>query len=368
MVVALYFYGLSNAGGAERMICQLANALDLRGFTVHLVSWDAEGAQTFYPLRSSVSWHRLGFRPGARDKLRRTRALASVLRKAGARALVGFVMSGDKTVYAAAKLSGVRLIAAERNSPSMYRLRYSALQRRISFASLRLCDRIAVQFKDYMAGYPASLRRRMEVIGNPVGSADTLARPGVSSADGRYTLLAAGRLDPLQKRFDHLVQAFAAIAERHRDWDLRIVGGGPQEDELRKLIREHSLQDRVKLEATTLDIFQAYSEAHLFAIPSLWEGFPNVLAEAMSHGLPAVGYRGADGVAQLIEDGASGWLAEGLHDPQMLAVELSRAMGDASERVRRGSKAGLAMAAYSPEIQYDRWENLIRTCLDGERV
>jgi glycosyltransferase involved in cell wall biosynthesis len=365
MVVALYFYGLSKAGGAERMICQLANALDARGFGVHLISWDDEDARTYYPLAPGIRWHRLGFRPGLADKLRRTRVLASRLREFGAKALIGFVMSGDKTVYAAAKLAGVRLIAAERNSPQLYRLRYNALQRSMSFAMLHLCDAITVQFKDYASGYPASLRGRMAVIGNPVGRAEKLARPGQPGENGRYTLLATGRFDPLQKRFDHVVTAFAALAGQHPDWDLRIIGEGPQEGQLREMIAQHGLEQRVRLEATTADIFSAYTQAHLFVIPSLWEGFPNVLAEAMSHGLPAVGYRNADGVAQLIEDGTSGWLAAGLHDPQSLAAGLSAAMGDGRERERRGEKASLVMAAYAPEVQYDRWAHLIRSCLDG---
>lgn len=365
MTVALYFYSLSKAGGAERMICQLCNALEARGFLVHLFSWDNEEAQTFYPLAPGIHWHRLGFRSGFGDKLRRTRLLATRLKQAGAEVLVGFVMSGDKTVYTAAKFAGVRLIAAERNSPQVYRLRYNILQRSLAFAMLHLCDAIAVQFKDYVSGYPVSLRRRMAVIGNPVGRAERLAKPDQPGANGRYTLLATGRLDSVQKRFDHLIVAFSALAASHPDWDLRIIGDGPQENQLRDMIARAGLQNRVSLEPTTPDIFSAYVQAHLFVIPSLWEGFANVLAEAMSHGLPAVGYRIADGVAQLVEDGSSGWLADGLYDPQALAAALSAAMDAGTERARRGEKASLAMAAYAPEIQYDSWADVIGSCLDG---
>lgn len=361
--VALYFPRLSGAGGgAERMICELSCALAERGFKVHLASWDEEAAEDFYPLHPQVVRHKLGAPGGWGGKLLRTQRLARVLRRNAAKILIGFVMSGDKTVYAAAKLAGVRLVAAERNAPIMYQLRYNRLRRSANLALLHLCDRIAVQFKDYIYGYPASLRDRIAVIANPVRAARLLAQPATPNAAGRYTLLAAGRLDPLQKRFDHLVLAFAALSRQHPDWDLRLIGDGPHEHQLRNMIADLGLEPRVRLEPTTPDIFSAYAEAHLFAIPSLWEGFPNALAEAMSHGLPAVGYRNAHGVAQLIEDGESGWLADGLNDPQAFTAALSAALTDAAERKRRGDNARFAMAVYTPEAQYDCWTDLILAC------
>ena len=81
VAVALYFYRLTKAGGAERIICQLAGALAERGFDVHLVSWDTSDAQAFYPLHTTVRWTKLGFCPGISDKLCRTRALARLLKE-----------------------------------------------------------------------------------------------------------------------------------------------------------------------------------------------------------------------------------------------------------------------------------------------
>ena len=102
------------------------------------------------------------------DKLRRTHALARLLQNNQVRILVGFVMSGDKTVYAAAKWARTHLIVAERSAPTIYKLRYSFAQRWLSFSMLRLADRITVQMPDFIRDYPASLRDRIEVIPNPV--------------------------------------------------------------------------------------------------------------------------------------------------------------------------------------------------------
>jgi glycosyltransferase involved in cell wall biosynthesis len=360
--VGLYFYRLKNPGGAERMICQLANELAGRGFRVCLVSWDQSDAQAFYPLDPAVRWAKLGFQSGMLDKLRRARALAQVLRANDVRVLLGFVMSGDRTVYAAAKLARVRLVAAERNAPAMYWLRYSKLQRWLSFRFLHLADRITVQMPEFVAGYPDSLHDRIDVIPNPVPVAPRHAQPASANPAGRFTLLAVSRLDGVQKRVDRLVGAFSSVAGRHPAWDLRIVGdgrGGEQGD-LRRLAAERGVMDRVHFEPSTADIFDAYLQAHLFAIPSLWEGFPNALAEAMSHGLPAVGFEKAAGVAELIR-GGGGWLAQGLDDETTLADALDRAMADDAERARRGKLASQSMTAFAPEVQFDRWAALLES-------
>jgi glycosyltransferase involved in cell wall biosynthesis len=361
--VVFYFHRLSNAGGAERMICQLASDLAKRDFIVHLVSWDSPDAMAFYPLDPAVRWTRLGFSPGTSDKLRRTRALARLLKDNDVHVLVGFVMSGDKTIYAAVKLAGVRLVVAERNAPAMYWLRYNHIQRWLSFGLLHLADRITVQMPGFVTGYPASLRDRIEIIPNPVPVALHKARPGIANGVGRFTLLTVSRLDGIQKRIECLIRAFARVAADRPAWDLRIIGDGPQQTELYRLAGECGVAGRVKFEPAAADIFGVYIGAHLFAIPSLWEGFPNALAEAMSHGLPAVGFAGAAGVADLIDKGGGGWLAKGLDDEAALAVTLGQAMADGEERTRRGKLAVQSMATYAPDVQFGRWAALLKSLI-----
>lgn len=365
--LAIYFYRLSEAGGAERMACQLANALSARGNRVHLVSWDAPGATAFYSLHGDVIWHRMGFRPGLLDKVRRTLSLTRLLRREGVRVLIGFVMSGDKTVCAAAKLAGVWLVAAERNAPSMYWWRQSAFRRWQCFSLLRFVDRIVVQFEDFTKGYPTKLHGRMVTIPNPVAPAERVASPGKVNPHGRYTLLAVGRLDEMQKRLACLVGAFSRVADKYPAWDVEIVGDGPDKATLMDRIAKHERGDRIGISPSHPDICGKYAASHLFAIPSRWEGFPNALAEAMAHGLPAVGFAGADGVAHLIDDGETGWLAKGVDDPAALAEALESAMGSHAERARRGARAIEAMTAYTSEAQFAKWQDLIEELVGVDR-
>ncbi len=340
------------------MACLLANELSRRGFLVHLLTLDGKNSTSFYTLNSSVNWIRIGFHDGVVDKLRRTIGIYKILKKHNIGIFLGFVISGDKSCYIASKLAGVRLIAAERNAPDMYWLRYSTFHRHLSFFLLYLSDCITIQFPRFAKKYPASLRSRMVSISNPVFRAVSFAEPGRHSPSGRFTLLAVSRIDDNQKRISCLIHAFSLIAQEFQNWDLLIVGDGPDMDKILLLISGYDLEKRILFQHSTKDIVGVYVSSNLFVIPSLWEGFPNSLAEAMAHGLPAVGFKGAAGVSDLIHD-SSGWLAPGLDDSNSLANTLRDAMADDSERIFRGKRAIKAMLDFDPKVQFDHWENLL---------
>ncbi len=357
--VALYYHYLNHAGGAERMICQLACELTKRNLKVHLISLDAMETPSYYPISKDVTWHRLGHGYGIKDKTRRTRLIARILRHNGIGILIGFVMSGDKTVYAASLLGGAKLVAAERNGPAMYRLRFGLIKRWLCFALLHLCHSITVQFPRYQLAYPLTLRRRVKCISNPVEKSSTKARPEAPGIDGRYRLLTVSRLDLVQKRLDCLIQSFARIKNSQPQWDLFIIGDGPDARVLRQMISSLGLADRITIKPPTETILTFYSSANLFVLPSRWEGFPNALAEALSTGLPAVGFREAEGVADLIKEGKTGWLAEPGEEIESLAAALTAAMSDDEERHVRGARAIVEMQQFVPKLQYDKWQLLI---------
>jgi len=363
--IAFYLYSLTNkGGGAERMLCFLANALSERGFNIHVITWDEQDKSSYYPLNNRITWHRLSFKSGIIDKFRRTLTLKSLLQKNKIKLLVGFVMGGDKTIYIAAKLARIKLIAAERNAPVMYHLRYKWYQRWHNFSLLHLCDRVIVQFPEYINGYPRSLKKHIESIANAVNQPEECAQPNIPNSNGEFVLLAVGRLEIFQKQYDCLIHAFARISAKHPLWILKIFGDGPDKTNLLGLISEYGLENRIMILESTADIFPKYVKANLFVIPSLWEGFPNSLSEAMSHGLPAVGFSQAEGVNHLIHDGKSGWLANGLDNPDELAEVLSSAMDDPSARIKRGEQARKQMEKYQPEKIFDQWARLVNELIN----
>jgi glycosyltransferase involved in cell wall biosynthesis len=362
MKLMFYFFSLSgSSGGAERMLFDVAAAMLQRGHDVRVVSWDPPSAQSFYPVPPRAHWHRLGddASVGVASKLRRTVRLVRLLRRERPDLFVGFVMGADKSIYAANRIAGVPIAAAERNAPEMYRMRLSGPAASFYFALFGLCRGIAVQFESYRRGYPPHLHDRIEVIPNAVRTATTLAQPGRAAA--RHTLLSVGRLSQ-QKRCDVLIDAFASLAARFPDWSLRIVGEGPERAALEARVRERGLQDRVEMPGATAAVEDEYARAHAFVLASRWEGFPNALAEALAHGLPSVGFAACPGVNQLIVPGSNGLLAAGIDDANALATALAELMGSAESRRSMGERARASMAAYQGDAVYDRWESFFRRC------
>lgn len=358
MKVALYFFRLAqSSGGAERMLVMLAGSLADRGHEVHVVSWDPPGSTAFYALPGGVNWHQLGFGPGARDKWRRTIALARMLRRTGCDVFVGFVMSTDKTVYAACLLAGVPFVAAERNSPAMYRLKLGRATTAFYMRLLRLARKIVVQFEEYRAGYPSWLRPRIEVIPNPVRHALRTAQPDVQW-EHRWTLLSVGRLDS-QKNPAVLIRAFGQLAGDFPEWRLRIAGEGSLRAELTRLIDELALRDKVQLAGSIEDMDIEYANAHLFCLASRWEGFPNAVAEAMAHGLPVIGFAGCPGINSLVQHGHDGLLAAGNGDVASLAHALCRLMSNPQERREFGLNSQRIAQRFDAGEITRQWERVL---------
>ena len=115
-----------------------------------------------------------------------------------------------------------------------------------------------------------------------------------------------GRLS-YQKNQLFLIRSFALISSQNPNWILTIVGEGEYRERIQTLIIQEKLQDRVELIGAVKDIDFWYKNSSFLVFPSLWEGFPNVLAESFRQGLPAIGLQKTS-ENQLIEHNRNGLL------------------------------------------------------------
>jgi glycosyltransferase involved in cell wall biosynthesis len=202
----------------------------------------------------------------------------------------------------------------------------------------------------------------MIALPNPVMPATGQADPGARKA--RYVLLNVGRLDA-QKDHGTLLRAFARIAVAYPDWELRIIGDGPLRRELESLVHDLGLEERVRMPGVTSDTGGEYRAADAFVIPSRYEAFGLVTAEAMSYGLPVVGFSDCPGTNELIQDGCTGLLAAaGADRVASLAQELERLLSDPGLRRQLGGAGKLAIGrSFSAQHVCDLWERLLEsTC------
>lgn len=132
------------------------------------------------------------------------------------------------------------------------------------------------------------------------------ARSELGLPAGVPVVAGVGRLNP-QKNFTLFIRVAAAILREKPDVHFLLAGDGPEEEALRRLARELGVQDRVHFSGYLSDTRRAYLAADVLLMPSLFEGLPMTLLEAMAMRVPVVA-SALDGIAEVIEDGRDGFL------------------------------------------------------------
>ncbi len=251
---------------------------------------------------------------------------------------------------------GVPVIVSERNDPNHRRIGFAkALARRLAYP---FAARVVVQTERIARYFPRGLRPRIEVIANPAPRDPPLARPGAPGPHGRKRIVAVGRLEP-QKGFDRLIEAFALLCEDYPDWDLSIFGEGSLRPALEALAGKSGLGERFEMPGVTTRVAGELAASHLMAFPSLYEGFPNALAEGLSAGLPAIGHSGVSGVEEMIVPGETGYLADHTGGPPALAAAMGKLMRDDALRASMGCAAREHMGKWAPDHILGMWEDLL---------
>ena len=136
-----------------------------------------------------------------------------------------------------------------------------------------------------------------------------------------------------------------------------MIGDGDERHVLENQIINLDLQDKIKLLRSKPDISDVYREADLFVIPSLWEGSPNALAEAMAYGLPAVGFE-VDGVKHLIKNNRTGWLCPAVNSSD-LAKTLAIALRSTCNFKEFGQTARDITKTHSERVIGQHWCSLL---------
>jgi glycosyltransferase involved in cell wall biosynthesis len=154
-----------------------------------------------------------------------------------------------------------------------------------------------------------------------------------------------------QKGHRFLIEAIASLAPRFPRLRLLLIGDGELADDIRADVDSRGLSGAVQLLGTRRDIPDLLASSDSFVLPSLWEGLPVALIEAMASGLPVVATR-VSGTEQVVEDGSTGWLVPP-GDPSALAKAIAKLLSDpvratavaAAGRVRVNEEFGAAAQA-----------------------
>lgn len=264
--------------------------------------------------------------------------------------------------------TGIPFVYSERSEPgAIEEERWNRPER---LAALSVADRIHILLPSFMESIPPVLREKVRVIPN-AASVQPIQRPIKDS----LIILSVGRLVNV-KQIHLLIDAFACIAPAFPDWLLEIWGDGEELVKLKKQADKLSCRNQIRLCGQTAKPVEQYARASIFCIPSRFEGFPNVVLEAMAFGLPVVGFKDCNALSALVCHGETGLLARKM-TAESLADSFRALMGNKALLLTIWKKAQAAIIAYEPGRIFNAWEDLLveaascrgqtrlRECLDA---
>lgn len=289
-------------GGGEGWTLRTAIGLSERGHAVHLVARQGSpfaekaAASSLPVLMLPISYD---YRPATIFALRRH------MRATGCEVVVVHHNKDVRTAGVAAKLIGVPVV--HRNGFPIVK---NTWRHRIT---MRFTDRIltnSTRIRDTYRALHWLADKPMDVVANGIDvssipARDEALRASFGFTDDALIALYAGRLTGV-KRVDVLLHAFAKLPEMSR-WRLVVAGAGGQREALEKISHDLGMQDRVRFLGYRDDARALAACADLGVLPSLDEGMPNALMEAMAAGTPVAATPAGD-VELLLDNGNAGWI------------------------------------------------------------
>jgi glycosyltransferase involved in cell wall biosynthesis len=372
---------LMEAGGAQKAMLQLARGLASRGHYVRVATmYDKGGFVPRFEERFGLEITDLRMKrpgtsavPNAVWAVRGVRHLRRALMEHGTEVLQTFSHYSNVIGPIVARTAGVPVCV------SSQRMR---LQGRPWV--LRAADRWTVNraWADRMVAVSDAIRdycvedagiRADRIVTIPNGldvsemdrasdSADRIIdrkREGLGENDVVASVVA--RLHP-QKGHIYLLEAVADLIGRHPRLRVLLIGEGNDRGELGNRITDMGLEKVVRLLGDRHDVPELLAISDLFVLPSLWEGMPNAVLEAMAARLPVVA-TAVDGTAEVVVHGETGWLV-----PPADSAALARAVEEALTDVERRRKLGVAgrrrvEMEFTLDRYVDRFEELYEALL-----
>lgn len=374
-------------GGAEKIFCEMANELALRGHNVSILFSDNNLGKPYFSLKDNIAIYNLNhLQTGGKQydlqvqefpvALKLKRELIRLYDKDYAREM--------KEIYLGNKIADNIIRAVDYIKPDVI-ISHGLLTTRWMIVDARINIPVVTMFHDepsdllstatnnviyalskstlihVLLPYGVDIVKKycpnssVVVIGNPVAQLSKII--GQEHKD-KFKIVTVGRLTKRQKRQDLLIRAFSLIADKFPNWNVEIWGPCTDlkyKDELENIIHKHKLEKRVLLCGSTDNVSRVLDTADIFVLPSQYEGFGLGLVEAMSKGLPVIGMKDCLAISNMIHHGKTGLLSE--KSPANLGELLSKLMSDYRLRCALGDAAHEYAKQYSSKVI---WENGIQ--------
>jgi len=334
----------SGVGGAEKMLYHTIKGLNPKRYTAKLCSLKKKGVFASRLEADGLEVYSLNMSDEATlagwfDSLRALVQLVIYFLRERPAVVHSFLFRANIIARIAGYLTGVPVIISSVRVMGGEKQYHHFIERLTAFMVDHYVA-VSDQVKGHIIRRSHISDQKISIIYNGVSVKNTdafdktefLSRAGLKS-DARI-VMTAGRLHR-QKGYDHLIHAMPIVQAAFPGVKLLIPGEGEEENNLKKLADSLELTEQVIFMGLRSDVDRLLQCSEVFVLPSRWEGFPNVILEAMAAGKPVVA-TAVGGIPELVVQGVTGVLVPPQDTP---------ALADAIKGLLSDEKRALAMGA-----------------------
>jgi len=358
-----------NLGGAQRVVSILSNYWAEKGYQISIVKTYTGDKKDHYTLNKNINEKRLTnipFFPSIKllNNAWKFVTLRKVIKDLKPDIIFSFLTGTNVATSLATIGFKCPLIICERAWPPFWTInRYFFWILRIIIKKVK---KVVVQTHDSKfwmnRNFPSS---DVIVIPNPIDYPIRIDKQLSINPDSLITpdkkvIISAGRLNIL-KQFDLLIRSFSNIHNEYPEWNLVILGDGEEKENLVKLAFNLNINDKVFFPGSIGNISDWYVRADLFVLPTKMEGFPNVLLESMSYGLPCISFDCDTGPRDIIQDGINGILVNTEEKESGITNALIKLIRDDKLRKNFAQESILIREKYSIKSIMQIWDKILRS-------
>lgn len=345
-----------HAGGMERVMSELIIQFSKKDNTeLHLVLYGLK-RDIFYKLPPNITIHKPKFEFNNHFRLlsiyRTIWAIRKIVTKIGPTTILSFGELWNSFVLIALLGKSYPIYVSDRCQPdkSLGRL-HDYLRKLLYPRATGIIGQTEIAKSIYLSQFK---HNNIKVIGNPIRIINN-----EQNIQKENIVLSVGRLITT-KHHDELIKLFVKI--NNPDWKLVIVGDDALKQNnmirLKELVKQLNAEECIILAGKQSDVDSYYLKSNIFAFTSSSEGFPNVIGEAQSAGLPVIAFDCIAGPADLIENNKNGYLIP-LFDYIQFEEKLRHLMGSSTLCESMGNYAQIRVKQFDAESISEKFYNFI---------
>jgi glycosyltransferase involved in cell wall biosynthesis len=349
-----------DGGGAERVMLNLARGFADRGLKVDLILVKAEG-----PYMSQLPDRVRVVKLESSRLIFSIAALAKYLKRERPKTLIAALEDTNLVAIWAQKLARVptQIVVTVHNHLTRDAQNATKLKRKLApllakcfypWANriVAVSEGVAKNLKEL--GFPSA---KITYIYNPIVTPELREQSQIIVCDRCFKsppipmILGVGRLEK-QKDFPTLIRAFAEVRKQQLA-RLIILGEGSQKTELESLVAELDLQEDVTFGGFVANPYTYMKQASVVVLSSAWEGFGNILVEAMYVGTPVVSTNCESGPTEILQDGEYGQIVN-VGDSKAMATAIIETLNSDRDAEKLTARAN----EFSLETALDSYQNI----------